>query len=74
MNVKVVLTPVQIRLLLARLPEPSRSPVLVLVLTGMRIGEVMALRWRNVDLMNGLLHVFGQRDLASVTPLERHST
>ena len=54
---KVVLTPVQLRLLVARLPEPSRSLVLLLVLTGMRIGELLALRWRNVDLVTGLLRV-----------------
>jgi len=54
---RAVLTPVQLRLLVARLPEPSRSLVLLLMLTGMRIGEVLALRWRNVDLVSGLLRV-----------------
>ncbi len=54
---KVVLTPVQLRLLVPSLPEPSRSLVLLLVLTGMRIGELLALRWRNVDLVTGLLSV-----------------
>jgi integrase len=54
---KTVIAPEQLRLLLARLPEPSRSLVLLLMLTGMRIGELLALRWRNVDLLNGLLHV-----------------
>jgi integrase len=54
---KTVLTPAQLRLLLARLPEPSRSLVLLLILTGMRIGELLALRWRNVDLATGLLRV-----------------
>lgn len=54
---KAVLAPEQLRLLLGRLPEPSRSLVLLLMLTGMRIGELLALRWRNVDLLNGLLQV-----------------
>ena len=54
---KAVLTPVQLRLLLAKLPEPSRSLAFLLVLTGMRIGELIALRWRNVDLVTGLLRV-----------------
>src|SRR4029077_17123105 len=54
---KAVLTPVQVRLLVATLPEPSRSLVFLLMLTGLRIGELLALRWRNVDLMSGLVRV-----------------
>jgi integrase len=57
MHAKTVLTPVQLRLLVARLSEPSRSLVLLLMLTGLRIGELLALRWRNVDLMIGVLRV-----------------
>ena len=54
---KAVLTPEQLRLLVARLPEPSRSLVFLLMLTGLRIGELLALRWRNVDLTSGLVRV-----------------
>ncbi len=54
---KVVLAPAELRLLVARLPEPSRSLVLLLMLTGLRIGELLALRWRNVDLATGLVRV-----------------
>jgi integrase len=43
--------------LLEVLPEPARSLVGLLVLTGMRIGELLALRWRYVDLDRGVLRV-----------------
>ena len=54
---KTVLSPEQLYSLLQRLPEPSRSLVWLLVLTGLRIGELLALRWRDVDLKAGLLRV-----------------
>ncbi|MGB8063100.1 MAG: site-specific integrase [Candidatus Sulfotelmatobacter sp.] len=54
---KTVLTPEQLGSLLEKLPEPSRSLVWVLVLTGLRIGELLALRWQDVDLKAGLLRV-----------------
>jgi integrase len=52
-----VLNPEQLRSLLEALPEPSRSLVWLLVLTGLRIGELLALRWGNVDLEAGVLRV-----------------
>src|SRR5438270_4680435 len=36
---------------------PARSIVTLLVRTGMRIGELSALRWRNVDLENGVIRI-----------------
>ncbi len=50
-------SPDQIQRLLASLPEPSRSLAWLLVLTGLRIGELLVLRWRDVDLSLGVLHV-----------------
>jgi integrase len=46
-----------LRLLLEALPEPSRSVVWLLVLTALRIGELLALRWQDIDLQTGVLRV-----------------
>ena len=47
----------KLRSLLEKLPEPSKSLVWLLLLTGLRIGELLALRWQDVDLDAGLLRV-----------------
>jgi integrase len=39
----------EVRRLVRALEEPERTLVLTAVLTGMRIGELLALRWSNVD-------------------------
>jgi len=49
--------PESVTALIARLPEPSRSVASLLAMTGLRIGELLALRWQDVDLQNGLLSV-----------------
>ena len=54
---KTILTPEQLGSLLEKLLEPSRSLVWLLVLTGLRIGELLALRWQDVDLQTGFLRV-----------------
>jgi integrase len=51
------IAPEQIRDLLDALPEPSGSIASLLLLTGLRIGELLALRWRDVDLESGLIRV-----------------
>jgi integrase len=43
--------------LLNELPEPSRSIAALIVLTGLRIGEMLALRWCDVDLTARTLRV-----------------
>ena len=54
---KPVLTPEQLRRLLDRLPEPSRSIVWLIVLATLRIGEALALRWNDVNLQARVLRV-----------------
>src|SRR5262249_7255316 len=50
-------TPAQIQKLLPELSEPCRTVVTVAVLTGLRIGEILALRWKRVDLLRGTVEV-----------------
>ncbi len=52
-----VVTPQQVRQLIVVLPEPAKSIALLLVLTGLRIGELLALRWKNVNLGGKVLQV-----------------
>jgi integrase len=54
---KAEIVPEKIRELLDSLPEPSHSLAWLLSLTGLRIGELLALRWQNVDLGLGILRV-----------------
>lgn len=54
---KVVLSPEQMRRLLAELPEPHRTMALVAVLSGLRRGELFGLRWKSVDFSAGSILV-----------------
>jgi len=49
--------PEKIRELLDALPEPARSIATLLAFTGLRIGEMLALRWKDVDLDGASLQV-----------------
>jgi integrase len=42
---------------LQSLQEPVKTLAITVAMTGLRIGEVLALRWRNVDLDKSLIHV-----------------
>jgi integrase len=50
---RLALTPQQARSLLAELPEPSRTMVLLALLSGLRRGELFGLRWKCVDFGEG---------------------
>jgi integrase len=52
-------TPDALAALYRDLPDNLRMPVLILVTTGIRRGELFALRWTNVDLDSGVLVVPG---------------
>jgi integrase len=43
--------------LIEKLAEPSRSIAALLARTGLRIGELLALRWQDIDLQDGFLSV-----------------
>jgi integrase len=43
-------TPEQVAQILKQLPEPSYTLLLLLVGTGLRVGEAMGLRWEDIDL------------------------
>lgn len=54
-------TEAEVRAVLARIHDPSaRLAVQILASTGARIGEVLALRLRDIDLSAGLLHLHGK--------------
>jgi integrase len=53
-------TPIEletVKELIEKLPEPSHSIATLLAMTGLRIGELLALRWQDIDLQKGLLSV-----------------
>jgi integrase len=51
------LSPQDASRLIESLPEPCHTIVIVALLTGLRIGEVVALRWGRVDFLRGVLQV-----------------
>ena len=54
---RIALNPEQVRTLADALSEPYKSMILVAVLTGMRRGELFALRWSAVDFERKLISV-----------------
>ena len=54
---KHALTPAQIPHLLELLKEPVRTTVLLGILTGMRVGEILGLRRKDVDFVTGEIRI-----------------
>jgi integrase len=54
---KPPIAPETLLALIQKLAEPSRSIASLLAMTGLRIGELLAVRWQDVDLQNGFLSV-----------------
>ena len=54
---RIALTPEQLRRLVADLEEPYKSMVLIATLTGLRRGELFALRWGALDFERKMIHV-----------------
>jgi len=54
---RLYLSPDEVRKLIDVLDEPVRTLVVISVLTGLRIGELTALRWKNVDFSRNTIQV-----------------
>jgi integrase len=54
---RIALTPEQLRQLVAELEEPYKSMVLIATLTGLRRGELFALRWGALDFERKMIRV-----------------
>lgn len=61
--------------LIEALPEPCRTIVIVATLTGLRIGEIAALRWERLDFFRGMIQVKEtySEDVGFGTPKTRSS-
>ena len=54
---RLYLLPNQLSPLLNSLSEPCRTLVVIIALTGLRIGELLALRWKHIDFKNDVIHL-----------------
>lgn len=57
-----IATPAEMGVLLGALPEPDRLPLALAAYAGARRQEIRRLRWRDVDLDAGLIHLEADRD------------
>lgn len=54
---RTALTPEQSKRLLAALPEPVRTMALTGIVAGLRVGEILGLRWQDVDFLNRSIRI-----------------
>jgi integrase len=54
---RIYLMPEQLSPLINSLPEPCRRLVVITVLTGLRIGELLALRWKHINFIHDVIQV-----------------
>ena len=52
-----IITPEKFQELIAILEEPYRTMVIVAICTGLRVSEVLALRWEHIDFSTGVILV-----------------
>jgi hypothetical protein len=56
-RIPIVLSIEQVAALLRILKEPTRTMVFVAVFTGLRVGELLGLKWSDIDLQKMVVHV-----------------
>lgn len=61
---KLILTPEQIDALLRdeKTPDHVKAMVMVAVCTGMRVSEILGLRWEDIDFQNGFISILRRAD------------
>jgi integrase len=69
-----ILSPPEVEALIRAVPDDALGEVgrplyLTAAMTGLRIGELLALRWRDVDSVAGRVRVFGTQMAATDAPL-----
>lgn len=73
-KVPVVLNIEQLKALVEHLKEPGKTAVLVDILTGLRVSELLALKWSDVDFENLELHVTRSIALQRVGPCKTEAS
>lgn len=56
-HIPTVLTPTQLQAFLTHLTEPARTAVLLGASTGLRVGELLGLKWGDIDFEELVVHV-----------------